>query len=156
MTDPAPKRIRLSRAKGWRMPPNTVKVDRSTKWGNPCVVVRDEMRWDGETETDDGEPVLHGPWLCKMQPDRLSGWWFSTKAKAVAKSVEFFRWRMTEPFVQSPIKEQLHELRGKNLGCWCALCPEHADGKPFGIACPNCEPCHSDVLGELANPEPVR
>lgn len=31
----APRRIQLSRAKGWRMPPNTVKVDRSTKWGNP-------------------------------------------------------------------------------------------------------------------------
>ncbi len=30
-----PKRIQLSRAKGWRMPPGTVKVDRTTKWGNP-------------------------------------------------------------------------------------------------------------------------
>lgn len=30
-----PDRIQLSRAKGWRMPANTVKVDRSTKWGNP-------------------------------------------------------------------------------------------------------------------------
>lgn len=30
-----PERIQLRRKKGWRMPPNTVKVDRSTKWGNP-------------------------------------------------------------------------------------------------------------------------
>lgn len=30
-----PERIQLRRTKGWRMPPNTVKVDRSTKWGNP-------------------------------------------------------------------------------------------------------------------------
>jgi hypothetical protein len=30
-----PKRIQLSRNKGWRMPPGAVKVDRSTKWGNP-------------------------------------------------------------------------------------------------------------------------
>jgi hypothetical protein len=30
-----PIRIQLSRKKGWRMPPNTVKVDRTTKWGNP-------------------------------------------------------------------------------------------------------------------------
>ena len=29
-----PRRIQLSRRRGWRMPPNTVKVDRSTKWGN--------------------------------------------------------------------------------------------------------------------------
>lgn len=30
-----PVRVQLSRQKGWRMPPNTVKVDRSTRWGNP-------------------------------------------------------------------------------------------------------------------------
>jgi hypothetical protein len=24
--------------KGWKMPPNTVKVDRTTKWGNPYTV----------------------------------------------------------------------------------------------------------------------
>jgi hypothetical protein len=34
----APKRIQLSRAKGWRMPPNTVKVDRTTVYGNDCTV----------------------------------------------------------------------------------------------------------------------
>lgn len=33
-----PSRITLSRAKGWRLPPNTVKVDRTTKWGNPFKV----------------------------------------------------------------------------------------------------------------------
>ena len=30
-----PVRIRLSRTKGWKMPANAVKVDRTTKWGNP-------------------------------------------------------------------------------------------------------------------------
>lgn len=30
-----PIRVQLSRAKGWKMPANTVKVDRSTRWGNP-------------------------------------------------------------------------------------------------------------------------
>lgn len=33
-----PQRIQLRRSKGWRMPPNTVKVDRSTPWGNPFKV----------------------------------------------------------------------------------------------------------------------
>lgn len=33
-----PVRIQLRRAKGWRMPANTVKVDRTTPWGNPFVV----------------------------------------------------------------------------------------------------------------------
>jgi hypothetical protein len=29
-----PQRIQLKRTKGWRMPANTVKVDRTTRWGN--------------------------------------------------------------------------------------------------------------------------
>jgi hypothetical protein len=33
-----PQRIQLRRTKGWKMPPNTVKVDRSTPWGNPFAV----------------------------------------------------------------------------------------------------------------------
>lgn len=32
-----PRRVQLKRVKGWRMPDNTVKVDRTTKWGNPFV-----------------------------------------------------------------------------------------------------------------------
>ncbi len=39
-----PTRIQLSRLKGWRMPANTVKVDRTTKWGNPFVVGVDGTR----------------------------------------------------------------------------------------------------------------
>jgi hypothetical protein len=30
-----PERIQLRRKAGWRIPANTVKVDRSTRWGNP-------------------------------------------------------------------------------------------------------------------------
>lgn len=33
-----PTRVQLRRTKGWRMPPNAVKVDRSTRWGNPFGV----------------------------------------------------------------------------------------------------------------------
>ena len=29
-----PERVQLRRSKGWRMPPNTIKVGRSGKWGN--------------------------------------------------------------------------------------------------------------------------
>ena len=36
-----PERVQLRRTKGWRLPENTVKVDRSTKWGNPFVAGRD-------------------------------------------------------------------------------------------------------------------
>ncbi len=33
----APKRIQRSRAKGWRMPPNTVYVGRPSLFGNPFI-----------------------------------------------------------------------------------------------------------------------
>lgn len=33
-----PERIQLSRSKGWKMPQNTLKVDRTTRWGNPFKV----------------------------------------------------------------------------------------------------------------------
>jgi hypothetical protein len=33
-----PERIRLSRAKGWRKPPDTVTVARPSRWGNPFVI----------------------------------------------------------------------------------------------------------------------
>ena len=33
-----PRRIRLSRKKGWRMPEGAVKVDRTSRWGNPFRV----------------------------------------------------------------------------------------------------------------------
>lgn len=34
----SPVRVQLRRTKGWKMPENTVKVDRTTKWGNPFKV----------------------------------------------------------------------------------------------------------------------
>ena len=45
------------------------------------------------------------------------------------------------------------ELRGHDLACWCRLCDLHAaaGGKPLGSNCPYCEPCHADLLLELAN-----
>jgi hypothetical protein len=44
------------------------------------------------------------------------------------------------------------QLRGRDLACWCALCDMHREhGKPLGSICPYCEPCHADVLLELAN-----
>lgn len=36
-----PRRVRLSREKGWRMPPNTMRVDRATRFGNPFRVTED-------------------------------------------------------------------------------------------------------------------
>lgn len=40
-----PVRVQLRRTKGWRMPENTVKVDRTTKWGNPFGDRDKEPSW---------------------------------------------------------------------------------------------------------------
>jgi hypothetical protein len=37
--------------------------------------------------------------------------------------------------IRGELRNQIHELRGKNLACWCPLN----------------QPCHADVLLELAN-----
>lgn len=44
--------------------------------------------------------------------------------------VQYEAWLMQQP----KLLAQLHELRGKTLGCWCAP-----------------KPCHGDVLARLAN-----
>ena len=87
-----PRRVQLSRAKGWRMPENTVKVSRPGKFGNPFVV--------GEHGSADECVRLYRAWLTP---------WDISYAAA--------------------------KLRGKNLACWCRLD----------------EPCHADVLLDLAN-----
>lgn len=91
-----PLRIQRKRAKGWRMPENTVYVGRGSKWGNPFVV---------------GE---HG-----------------TAEECVKKFAMYIGWH------NSRLGFDLKELRGKNLACWCK------EG----------DPCHADVLLEIANAE---
>ena len=98
MTAPAPKRIQLKRTKGWRMPPNTVKVDRTTKWGNPWKI-GNFGPW-GRTAVDAASAVeLFSSML--NDPELRSGTRYPT---------------------------DLEPLRGKNLACFCALdAPCHAD-----------------------------
>lgn len=43
-----PVRVQLSRRKGWKMPPNTVKIDRTTQWGNPFIAGEPEPDRPGE------------------------------------------------------------------------------------------------------------
>lgn len=102
-----PIRVQISRRKGWRMPPNTVKVDRSTKWGNHIVV--GERRGIG-----------YRPWTAEDAVDQYRA------------DLEYAT-SNDRPGGSSPT--DLSSLRGKNLACWCALD----------------QPCHADVLLDLAN-----
>lgn len=98
-----PIRVQLRRTKGWRMPPNTVKVSRPGKWGNQFVA--------GKTyRTVTGADVM---------------------VRDVDHAVSLYRacaWAGWKADAQ-------RELRGKNLACWCALD----------------QPCHADILLDLAN-----
>jgi hypothetical protein len=65
-----PQRIQLKRSRGWKMPANAVKVDRTTRWGNPFTIaecgsvaaaVAQHGRWmRGEIAAPGGiEPPTH-------------------------------------------------------------------------------------------------
>lgn len=93
-----PVRIQLRRAKGWRMPPNTVKVDRSTRWGNPY-----RLHGDGYPMTP---AVAVGCFTALVNAHQ--GW--------------VMRDQLTD------LDDVRRELAGKNLACWCPLDqPCHAD-----------------------------
>ena len=104
------ERIRLSRAKGWRMPPNAVKVDRSTRWGNPFRV--DDCRKAGYRGTDEqiAERCV-GAFEAWLGPFWRTNWDGPESDAA-----------------RTRILEGIEQLRGRDLACWCKLDqPCHAD-----------------------------
>lgn len=115
-----PYRVQRKRTDGWTMPPNTVYVGRSnrrpgTGFGNP-------FDWKTVAFSPGEDP----------------------KEKVTD---EYRRWLAGHPFFDSLFPEQrqwilshLHELRGKNLACWC---------KPD-------DHCHAGVLLELAANQEAR
>lgn len=98
-----PHRVQLSRKKGWRMPPNTVKVDRSTKWGNPFVVGVHGTR---PRCLELFRLLVIGGYICVTTREHM------TEQETSAKH----------------IRKNLATLKGKDLACWCPLsAPCHAD-----------------------------
>lgn len=105
-----PVRVQLRRTKGWRMPPNTVKVTRGKgaagKWGNSF-----KFGESFDVVDDEGGPVV-GRYVCKT----------------AAEAVEHFRGYMEQPNNWDLLADCRKELRGKNLACFCPLdAPCHAD-----------------------------
>lgn len=104
-----PQRVQLSRAKDWRMPGDAVKVDRTTRWGNPFVVGRDGTQAD-----------------CVQ----AFGWLAGEEASLDAMSrvlVPPEGLQATEAMLIE-LQADPTPLRGKRLACWCSLDqPCHAD-----------------------------
>jgi len=119
----APKRIQLRRTKGWRKPEGAIVVARPSKWGNPFRI---EYRPANETYR----------WvvLSSFKGHILGA--HETKAEAAAQAVEVYELQIG-PLGGYEIPGDLivSELAGKDLACWC---------KPG-------DPCHADVLLEIAN-----
>lgn len=101
-----PRRIQLSRRKGWRMPENTVKVDRTNKtFGNIFRI--------GSVPSQ----------FSAALPD---------ECETVDQAIECFRY-YADTWMALTQGRWIDPLRGKNLACWCPIishgdyCPCHAD-----------------------------
>lgn len=106
MVTDKPQRIQLSRKRGWRMPPNTVKVCRPSDFGNPFRIAKADGKW-----------IIAGLGHTHYRADKV-------EAQAVA--VLLFR-RYCPPGSTLATAARV-TLRGKNLGCWCAEgSPCHGD-----------------------------
>lgn len=100
-----PTRIQLSRQRSWRIPANTVKVDRSTQFGNPFTVAG--ARSAGYLGSD-----LE---LARMCVAEFRGWLDGRVVNG-------------DPQRRLALLADIEKLRGKNLACWCregAVC--HGD-----------------------------
>ena len=101
--------IQRRRVKGYKLPPNTRCVNRGTKWGNPFVVGRDGTRDE-----------------CIRLFELLCNGLYCVTTKASFKDQER---------LLNAVKNDLHEIRGLNLACFCEVG----------------DPCHRDILLKIAN-----
>ena len=99
MATEMPDRVQLSRKKGWKMPANTVKVDRTTKWGNPFIV---------------GEHGTRAECVQLFELMLLSGLICASKDNGAEQAA----------YLEMARRDR-EQLRGKNLACWCPLTDSH-------------------------------
>ena len=109
------------------MPANTVKVDRTTRWGNPYDVreygsdlslhlfesTARGCRPQAPVHGNDDETIeeVHAPLLLRLPAD-----------------------------LRAPLERARSELRGRNLACWCPLPALGEDDE-----------CHAAILLRIAN-----
>ncbi|MFA4050644.1 DUF4326 domain-containing protein [Mycobacteroides chelonae] len=159
-----PERIQLHRTKGWRKPEGAIVVSRPSRWGNPFrigspsglarvpAVNYPERDWEYEgrcTAAGAYHPYVSND--VAAHPKAIATPELSIKAyvpchvrhMTPTESVECYRAYVTGggwPIDWTPrpgftIDDIRAELAGRDLACWC----------PLG------QPCHADVLLEIAN-----
>ena len=130
-----PKRIQRKRTKGWRMPEGAVYVGRPTKWGNPFEVYRCKCCDAWDVRDENGVVYLLDHKYLQEHPDvALTCSTSRARTEALAQAVSLYYMDLNWELAPYP---HASELRGKDLACWCPLD----------------QPCHADVLLELANRE---
>lgn len=112
-----PVRIQLSRRRGFRLQEHSlalnglpaVKVDRTTRWGNPLIVRCSRGRW---RVSSGGRQLIPG----------------TTREAATSWAVRNFERLLRDGLLGVTVKDVRRELVNSNLSCWCpigATC--HAD-----------------------------
>lgn len=154
LTGLPPARIQRRRVAGWRMPEGAVYVGRPTKFGNPFGY---RERMGGLVRYRPADPGAY-EFEGRISADRMRHDYFHPDGRVVHyevrwatrhELVELFRRTLIEPdrgmlgaspskagrFLNVTVDDIRRELAGRDLVCWC----------PLG------QPCHADVLLELAN-----
>lgn len=125
----APVRLRLSRANGFNLQAasaranglTAVKVDRTTKWGNPFCIRK---------AIDTSVAPATEKWIVQRGSASTI---FENEQAATAAAVKMFRDWVTLPSQKALRDRAWNELAGRNLACWCRGA------------------CHADVWLELVN-----
>ena len=123
------RRIQRRRTPGWRMPEGAVYVGRPTLWGNPWTLA------DARGFMVD-PPERRAQWCVDRYRDELKHWGLLSDYGALVSDA---RWTAIGADAYALGARNMAEyaaltLRGKDLVCWCPLD----------------QPCHADVLLELA------
>jgi len=132
-----PQRIQRRRTKGWRKPPNSVIVDRTSKWGNPFWIQGDMIYCDASHRRK-----ILSPWV--IYDLGLNAQWPNKETMPIEKQVTnlYMEWVLhilplrayegngiVRPCLFT-LDDILQELHDKDLVCWCG--PK--------------EYCHADIL----------
>lgn len=125
----SPKRVQMSRQHPWRADnPDAVIVARPSKWGNPFAAKIPASYRGGPGEL--GQATMTRQYLA----DDFREW--LTVELFAGKSPKGWDAMLGVPYANRPTLAQIvAELAGRDLACWCPLD----------------QPCHADVLLEIAN-----
>jgi hypothetical protein len=105
------------------MPENAVYIGRGTVWGNPFKIKIGKFSRSQAIR-------LYRAWLCGTFTEKSIARIFKG-TECPPQPLAILRYSM----IRGVLRQRMFELRGKDLACWCPLD----------------QPCHADVLLEIAN-----